>query len=111
MMQERGKFVAGGDERAFAVLYKRSRSGRFRHKLTFRDLQRTRQGIAGQLRRRFSNRPRERAGPRIMHHSLYQKVEVFTEKGTAVENSSRLGKEEVRVSQVELIDDFADLVD
>src|SRR5215470_2014548 len=109
MMQERGKFVAGGGERAFAFLGDRSRSGGLKHYLTFRDLQRTRQGVTRELRRRFGNWPRERAGPRIRHHSPNQKVEVLVEKATAVENYPRLGKEEVRVSQVELIDDFTDL--
>ena len=52
MMQQRSKLLAGGDTRAFAIFrgtFGRDRFGcnGFGHKLTFGDLQRARQGIAG----------------------------------------------------------------
>src|SRR5690348_5535983 len=46
MMQERGKLVAGGDARAFPVVGNGFGGNRLRHELTFRDFERTRQGIA-----------------------------------------------------------------
>lgn len=60
MMQERGELVAYGDAGTLAILC----SG-LGHELTFRDLERSRQGVARELRRGFGNWPGELANANI----------------------------------------------
>src|ERR1051325_8461050 len=110
MIQQCGNFIAGGDARAFPVIGNGFGGNRLRHELTFRDFERTRQGVASELRRRFSNWPRERANPDLGSNFANQVVELSIEKGAAVENSARLSEKETCVLYVEWTENFEDLL-
>src|SRR5437773_11422898 len=110
MMQECGQLIAGGDARALPIIGNRFGCNRLRHELTFRDLQRARQGIASELRRRFNNWPRERANPDLGSNFANQAIEFGAKKGTAIENSACCSEEEIRVLQLQLMKNFKNLL-
>src|SRR5439155_770546 len=110
MMQERGKLIAGGHACAFPVVGNGFGGNRLRHESTFRDFERTRQGVASELRRRFNNWPRERANPDLGSNFANQAIEFGAKKGTAIENSACFSEEEIRVLQLQLMKNFKNLL-
>ncbi len=109
VMQQRAKLIAGGDTRAFTILRNGFGGNRLGHELTFRDFQRTRQGVPSEQRRGFGNWPRERASSGIVDHFFKEDVELLIEEGATVKNSPRLCKEEFCIPQLELVDHLSDL--